>query len=103
MLMQSAACADKGFSHSAAVPKKPKSRKAIVRSADQNLSAFCCPYVWHYRQPCPNRKSSCRFLLHQAALFMSTITCVSEAREQNESSLFMVSCSRTTASEIGRP
>lgn len=37
------------------------------------------------------------------APFISTITCVSEPREQNESSLFMASCSRTMTSEIGLP
>ena len=95
-------CAGAGFRDSAPVSQKRISGNTIVRSADQNLSAFCCSHVWHYRQPCRNRKRFCRFFLLQAAPSMSTLTCVSEPREQNESSLFMAWCSRTMTLETGR-
>src|SRR3990170_1741445 len=77
-------CAGVGFSRLAAASKRTESRNAIVRSADQNLSAFCCRQVWHYRRSCRNRKSSCRFLRLRAARSMSTIECLSGPKKQNE-------------------
>ena len=54
---------------------------APVKSADQNLSAFCCSSVCHHRQPCRNRNCCCRFRLLPTGSSASMIVCLTEPKE----------------------